>query len=129
MSRHFSTRTADRRVEYRRLRGQHWPALIIVGPECGATVTKPNGGTVTCHAPFEPICSTYRCPARKHVLAMLRAEREPEPTRYAGTLPDGSWGYISEEEARRQRLEVDRPTRYRGKGKPRDRRADAARHT
>jgi hypothetical protein len=91
-----STRTADRRVTYRRVKGSPWPAIVFEDrPTCH-----------DCGAPFEPICPTYKCPARRTV-----AEREPEPTRYAGTLPDGSWGSITEAESRRQRLEADRPAR------------------
>jgi hypothetical protein len=98
-----STRTADRRVTYRRVKGSPWPAIVFEDrPTCH-----------DCGAPFEPICPTYKCPARKTVLSMMHAESSPEPTKYAGLTPESGgevWGAITETESRRQHVgEVRRP--------------------
>jgi hypothetical protein len=103
-----STNTAGRNgVTYRRQKGSPWPSIVCGDARCH-----------DCGEPFEPICSTYKCPARRTVLVILRAEREPEPTKYAGTLPDGTWGFVTEAEAKRQRLEADRPTRQAKRARP-----------
>lgn len=98
-----STRTADRRVEYRRVKGSVWPSIVFADrPTCH-----------DCGAPFEPICPTYKCPARRTVLSIMHAENAPEPTNYRGFTPDSDyleWGIITEAESRRQHVgEVRRP--------------------
>lgn len=102
MARQTSTRTGNRSVIYRPKAGLYgFPAIIFtdrpVCPDCGA--------------PFEPICPTYGCKGRKAPLAALRAAQESDGSKYAGRLPDGSWGPISRAEALVQLRNGGRPSK------------------
>ena len=68
-----------------------------------------------CGAPWEPICPTGKCPARKTLLQMFRVEDGEGRETFYGTLPAGGWGEVDRGEAMRQRKAVERPGYSRGK--------------
>lgn len=98
MSAHFSTARHSGARRYVRVRERPWPIIAsTLMPVCDG-----------CGQPFEPICPTPKCPARKTVLQMFRVEDGEGQETYYGTVPDG-WGRVDRSEAMRQRKAVERP--------------------
>lgn len=117
MSAHFSTARL-KRPRYVKRRGQPWPSIMNEDRVC-----------VDCGAPFEPICPTVKCPARRVVLTMFRVEAGEGSVseRHYGPSPAGAWGLIGRDLAMRIRREAVAGPRYAGRNRAGSNRRDAKR--